>query len=251
MVHFAGESFRDGVDITNEQFYDRLESETTLPKTSLINPQTFFDAFKKHIDNGDEIVGIFISGEISGTYNSACIAKDMLATERLHIVDSRSASMSLALLVYEAVKQRSAGWSAIKIAEHIIMLSKKVRFLAAINSLKYLQKGGRVSATSAVLGEIIGVKPIVSMINGTVQNVGKARGMNAAFKSILQMSLKDPPDLQYGVVLAHSCTPELIDKVILIMKEPLKLTDWLVCNIGSVIGTYAGRGLAGISYIAY
>jgi DegV family protein with EDD domain len=250
-VHFEGTVYLDGLDLTNEQFYDMLDSSPALPKTSSASPQSFVDAFNEYLEAGDEIVGIFISSEISGTYQSACIASQMLGSDRLHMVDSRSATMSLALLLSEAAKHRDAGFSAAQIAEHVAMLSKKVRFLAAINTLKYLRKGGRVSAATAVLGELIGVKPIVSMIDGTVQNVGKAKGMQAALKTILQMSLDDLPDSRYGVAFAHSCAPELLDKVIESMKEPLKLVDWLICSISSVIGTYAGRGVVGIAYIAH
>lgn len=249
-VQFSGISYLDGIDLTNGQFYDKLDCCKELPTTSQILPQTFIDAFHPHLDAGDDVVGIFISGEISGTCNSARIAKEELASDRLFIVDSRSATMSLALLVSEAAKHRDAGFSAAQIAEHIASLAKKVRFLAAVNTLKYLRMGGRVSAATAVIGEVLGVKPIVSMIDGTVQSIGKARGMPAAIKAILQDVLDDLPDLRYGVAFSHSCAPELAGKAIACLKEPLHLADWLTCSISSVIGTYAGRGAVGFAYIA-
>lgn len=249
-VQFEGVSFLDGIEITSEQFYEKLDTCAELPTTSQVPPQTFIDEFKKHLAAGDEVVGIFISSEISGTYNSACVAKEALAAEHLYIVDSRSATMSLALLVSEAAKHRDAGFSAAQIAEHVTALSKKVRFLAAVNTLKYLRKGGRISATTAVIGEALGMKPIVSIIDGTVHSVGKARGMQAAVKTILQEVQADSPDLRYGVVFAHSCAADLMDKAIVSFQEPLQLSDWLTCSIGSVIGTYAGRGAVGFAYIA-
>ena len=249
-VHFSGESYLDGIDLTNEQFYDKLEKSEHLPTTSQVPPERFINAFQAHLDAGDEVVGIFISSEISGTYNSACVAKNTLASDRLHIVDSRIAAMGLALLVSEATKHRDAGFTAEEIAGHVVTLSKKVRFFGAVNTLKYLRKGGRVSATTVVIGEALGMKPIVSMINGKVQSIGKARGMQAALRAILKDVLADLPDLRYGVALAHSCAPELLDKAIACWKEPLGFTNWLVCNIGSVIGTYAGRGIVALAYIA-
>jgi DegV family protein with EDD domain len=158
--------------------------------------------------------------------------------------------MSLALLLWEAAKHRDAGFSAKQIVEHITMLAKKVRFLAAVNTLKYLRKGGRVSATTAVMGELLGMKPIVSMINGTVHSVGKARGMPAALKTILHKALDDLPDLRYSAVFAHSCASELLETAVEYLKDPLKLGDWMVCSIGSIIGTYAGRGAVGLADIA-
>lgn len=249
-VHFSHADYLDGVDITNEQFYDYLDKSEELPTTSQVPPQRFTEAFKACLDAGDEVVGIFISGQISGTYQSACIAKETLKSNHIHIVDSRSATMSLALLVSEAAKHRDAGFSAAEIAEHVRTLSHKVRFLAAVNSLKYLRKGGRISATTAVIGEVLGIKPIVTIIDGTVQSIGKARGMQAALKEILRKAMEDLPDLRYGVVFAHSCAPELVQKAAACLKGPLKLTSWLTCSIGSVIGTYSGKGAVGFAYIA-
>lgn len=249
-VHFSKESYLDGIEITNEQFFDKLDNCEVLPKTSQVPPEKFVEVFKGYLDAGDEIVGLFISSEISGTYNSACMAKKTLASNQLFIVDSRSATMSLALLVSEAAKHRDAGFSAAQIAEHVTALSKKVRFLAAINTLKYLRKGGRVSATTAVIGELLGMKPIVSIIEGTIHSVAKARGMPAAIQTIRQRVLADPPDSRYGVTFCHSCAPDLVQKAVDCLKESIALDKWLTCSISSVIGTYAGRGIVGFSYIA-
>jgi len=249
-VHFSEKSYLDGLEITNEQFYDKLDHSAVLPTTSQVPPQTFIDAFKTCLDAGDEIVGIFISSEISGTYHSACMAKETLATDRLHIIDSRSATMGLALLLSEAAKHRDAGFSAAQIAEHVTMLIKKLRFLVALNTLKYLRKGGRIPAATAIVGELLGMKPLVSTVDGLIHPTGNARGMPAAIKAILQKVSADLPDLRYGVVFAHSCAPELAEKAVACMKDPLKLVDWLTCSVGSVIGTYAGRGAVGFAYIA-
>jgi len=250
-VHFSGESetYMDGIDITNEQFYEKLEHCKLLPKTSQVPPDTFIETFGKCVEAGDEVVGIFISSEISGTYHSACIAKNTLGSDRVHVIDSRSATMSLALLVSEAAKHRDAGHTAAEIAGHIAELSKKIRFIAAVNTLKYLRKGGRVSAATVVIGEALGMKPIIAVIDGAVQSIGKARGMQAALKAMLQHVLVNLPDLRYDVAFAHACAPELLEKAISCLKEPLELTHWLVCSIGSVIGTYSGKGAVGFAYI--
>ena len=249
-VHFSGVSYLDGIDLTSEQFYEKLETSEKLPTTSQVTPETFTDVFRKHLGAGDEIVGIFVSGAISGTYNSACMAREALASDRLHIVDSRSATMSLALLVSEAVKHRDEGFTAAEVAAHVTALTKKVRFLAAANTLKYIRKGGRISATTVVIGEALGIKPIIAIIDGAAQAIDRARGMKTAVKTILKHALADLPDLRYGVAFAHSCAPEILEKAIACLREPLELTHWLAVNIGSVIGTYAGKGIVGFAYIA-
>ena len=249
-VLFSGKSYLDGIDLTNEEFYDMLEGSEELPTTSQVSPQTFAEVFKTHLDAGDEVVGIFISSEISGTYNSSFVAKEMLDSEDIYVVDSRSASMGLALLVSEAAKKRDAGCTAQEIAEHVTALTKKIRFMAAVNTLKYLRKGGRISAASAAIGGVLNIKPIVAIVDGAIFSVGKARGTKAALVDMLNRVTEDLPDLRSGVAFAHSCVPELAEKTIELFKGPLELTEWITCSVGSVIGTYAGRGVVGFAYIA-
>ena len=249
-VHFDDISYLDDGKITSEQFYEKLEISKDLPTTSQIPPEVFVDAFSRHLDNGDEVVGIFLSGSISGTYQSACIAKNTLNSDKLFIIDSLSATMSLALLVCEAAKYRDENYSAAEIAEFVTELRSRVRFFAAVNTLKYLKKGGRIPATTAVVGEILGIKPIVTIVDGVIYSIDKARGMPAAVKSLLRHVQLEMPDLRYSIVFAHSDAPELLKKTIDSFKKPLELKEWLICNIGSVIGAYAGKGAVGFSYIA-
>jgi len=249
-VHFGGASYVDGVELSNEQFYDMLEASETLPTTSQVPPEVFTDMFKERLDTGDEVLGIFISSELSGTFNSARIAQETLASDRLHIVDSRCATLSLALLLAEAAKYRDAGFSAAQVAEHVKALTGRVRQFMVLNTLKYVRKGGRISAATAIVGELLNMKPIITLVDGVVQNIGKARGMPAAVQTMLQKVLADMPDMRFGTVFCHACAPELLEKTIACMKEPLKLVDWLTCSIGSVIGTYSGRGVVGFAYIA-
>jgi DegV family protein with EDD domain len=249
-VHFADASYLDGVELDSHRFFDLLDSSETLPTTSQVSPQTFIDVFKGYLDAGDDVVGIFISSKLSGTYQSACIAEETLASDRLHIIDSRGASVSLSLLLSEAAKYRDAGHTAAQIAKYVAALTQKVRALMVLNTLKYVRKGGRISATTAIMGELLNMKPIITLIDGAVQSIGKARGMPAAIQAVLQKVLKELPDKRFGVAFCHACAPEVLEQAIAYMKEPLKLVDWLTCSIGSVIGTYSGRGVVGFAYIA-
>ena len=249
-VNFPDASYADGVDITNEEFFDKLESCKTLPTTSSVAPQAFIEAFQEGLDAGDDIVGIFISGDISGTFQSACIAKDELNSDNIHLVDSRNTTAALALLVFEAVKNRDSGMSASEIAEHIDSLTPKVRLMAMVNTLKYLHKGGRLGFAPALLGEVIGLKPLTSVIDGKVAAIGKAIGIPAAFKLILQKVMEDLPDKKYTFAFGHACAPETFEKLIDFFKEPLQLTEWFTCNIGSIVGTHTGKGVVGFAYVA-
>ncbi|MBP1758238.1 MAG: degV family protein [Firmicutes bacterium] len=249
-VHFTDASYRDGIDLTREEFYNKLEQAETMPTTSMVPPEQFEEVFSACVDRGDDVVGIFISSDISGTYHAACIASESFPVGRVSVIDSRSASMSLALLVLEAVKLRDAGSSAAELVEQMKPLIKNVRFFAAVNTLKYLRKGGRISATSAVVGEVLGIKPIVTIVDGTIHSIGKARGMTSAIKHLLQEAMRQMPDLCHEFVFAHTGAPELLEKAISQIKGPLGLKSYFTCELGATIGTYAGRGCVGVAYIA-
>jgi len=249
-VNFADASYADGVDITNEQFFDKLEHSKNLPTTSSISPQTFIDAFQEGLDAGDEIIGIFISGDISGTFQSANIAKMELDSDNIFLVDSRNTTVALALLVFEAVRCRDEGMPAADIAVHIDSITPKVRLIAMVNTLKYLHKGGRLGLAPALIGEAIGLKPLTTIIDGKVAALGKAIGVPAALKLMLQKVTDELPDLRYTFVFGHACAPEVLDKLLEIIKDPLQLTEWFTCNIGSIVGTHVGKGAVGFAYVA-
>ncbi len=139
-VIFGNDVFMDGVDISHDEFYKRLEECDELPKTSQTNPGGFVEVFEKYIKQGDEIVGIFISSKLSGTYQSSIIASDMIEDGKIHIIDSLNASMGLAVLVREAVKMRDKGKSVDEIKVEIENLIPRVKLIAVVDTLKYLKK---------------------------------------------------------------------------------------------------------------
>ena len=249
-VNFPDASYVDGVDITNEQFFEKLDECKNLPTTSQVAPQAFVDAFQEGLNDGDEVLGIFLSGDISGTYSAACMARETLGSGKIHLVDSRNTTIALGLLVSEAVKKRDAGVSAPEIAELVNSLTPRVRLMAIMSTLKNLHKGGRLSLAQTVLGEAIGIKPLASIIDGKVAAIGKARGIPAAFKSVLHKVMDDLPDRRYGFAFAHACSPEIYERFINYLRGPLQLTEWLTCNIGSIVGTHIGKGAVGLAYVA-
>ena len=181
-VIFGNDVFMDGVDISHDEFYKRLEECDELPKTSQTNPGGFVEVFEKYIKQGDEIVGIFISSKLSGTYQSSIIASDMIEDGKIHIIDSLNASMGLAVLVREAVKMRDKGKSVDEIKVEIENLIPRVKLIAAVDTLKYLKKGGRLSATSAIVGGVLGITPVISVVDGSVEVLAKTRGHKKSIK---------------------------------------------------------------------
>lgn len=146
-VHFGEETFRDGVDITNHAFYDRLRRAEALPVTAQVNPEEFVNRFRAHVEAGDEVVGIFLSSLLSGTFQSASIARDIVDETHIFVVDSGAVTFGLGLLVEYAVMLRDQGRSAARIAAEVQAISGRVRLLAVVDTLKYLKMGGRISGS--------------------------------------------------------------------------------------------------------
>lgn len=249
-VIFGNDVFMDGVDITHDEFYQKLEKCEELPKTSQMNPAGFVQIFEKYIEQGDEIVGIFLSSKLSGTYQSSVIASQMLETDKIHIVDSLNASVGLAVLVREAVKLRESGKNACEIKEEIEKLVKKVRLVAVIDTLKYLKMGGRLSATSALVGGVLGITPVISVIDGAVEVLAKTRGQKKSIRFMMDYMNDNMPDEEHVIDFGYTRIIKNLDNFKASCMPNFKLGEDSTREIGAVIGTHIGPGAFGVAYIA-
>ena len=247
-VIIDGKKYTDGVDLKKEQFYELLEKSTTLPTTSQVNPDGFLGLFQQYTDAGDEVMVILISSKLSGTYQSAVIAKDMVGSDRIRVVDSLSATFGLALLVYEAIRLRDSGSTVEDIYHHLMALRDSVKFLAGVDTLKYLKMGGRLSSSAAIIGGMLQIKPLVSVIGGEVKSVGKVRGQKAVLSHLADTLKSHPPDTRYPIVFGHTLAPHLLDELNELIKD-VELGARYVCEIGCVIATHSGPGCIGFAYI--
>lgn len=249
-VNFGTESFLSGIDITNAEFYDRLSRVDTLPTTAQITPGEFEQIFTEYISQGDDVVCLFISSKMSGTYQNALLAKEMVGAENIYIVDTLTVTFALALLVEEAAKMRNAGvLSAKELAEKMQELVPRSVLWAAIEDLKYLKMGGRLSPGSAFFASILGICPVITIKNGLVETVGKARGRAAAYKLIDGLIQKNEISSDYDVTLGHTNAPQALEAFADYFKDTLKKRNVHPCEIGSIVGTHVGPGACGISYI--
>lgn len=246
-VIFGEESFQDGVTISVKEFYEKLQTVTELPKTFQVTPFQFETIFKKYIDQGDEIIGIFISHKMSGTYQSAVIASE-ICPERIHIVDSMNVTVCLGLLVEEAVKLRDKGVSAKEIVEKIESIKDNLRLFAIVDTLKYLQMGGRISSTSALVGNLLDINPIIGIYDGFVESVAKTRGKKAAYRWIEKKVQEEAIDNNYPVRFADSNAPDLLKEFLAYINEKVEIKESTFADIGPVVGTHAGPGAVCIAY---
>ena len=251
-VTFGNEQYIDGVDLTKEEFFVKLTNEKEFPKTSQPSPAKFADCFEEAKENGDDVVAILVSGALSGTVQSATIAKDIAEHDGVYIVDSKSATLGIRLLVDRAVRMRDQGKSAKEIADALDELKARVRLFAGLDTLEYLQKGGRISKTAASIGRLAGIKPIITIDEeGKVAVCGKQRGNKNVFRQIIKYVEADMPDENYSVYFLYSADKKnCISFIQTLQKNGLDFGKIKTREIGPTIGSHIGPGAFGIVYVA-
>ena len=248
-VHFGEETFRDGVDITKEEFYNRLAQVDTLPTTSQVPPETFIQVFQRLTEGGDQVLGLFISGAMSGTNQSANIARGIVDEANIAIVETGTVTFGLGLLVETACRLRDQGFSLSELEQKLTQLAGRVRLLAVVDTLKYLKMGGRISGATAVVGGILGITPIITIQDGLVVSVGKTRGRKAGFQFIDKwLQEKEAPDTSLPVTFGHSNAPQVMEECMAYFGPKLAGADLLPSDIGAVVGTHVGPGAGGLAF---
>ena len=241
-VFFDQTEYKDQTELSTEEFYEKLAKAETLPTTSQINPGVFEAVFEKHIANGDEVLGVFISGNLSGTCQSARIAASTIGSDKISVVDSKNVTVGLAVLLYEAIRLRDEGLSAREIKEYLDGMKDKVKLVASVSTLKYLCMGGRVSKTAATFGTLLGIFPILCVDKGAAKVLTKAKGKKAAMKCLMDYMEEHPVDETKTFGYAHSNCISDLDEFKGVSKDSVKNKNVITCNIGCAIGTHAGPG---------
>ena len=251
-ISFGGESFKDRYELSVESFYERLATEDTLPTTSQIPPFDFEAAFKEAKEAGDDVVAILLSHELSGTYQNAAIAASEF--DNVYVVDSLQGTLPEQCLVRYAVKLRDEGKCAKEIYESVLSAVKKVRVVALLDTLEYLKKGGRISPTTAWAGELLNIKPVVTVEEGKVVIAGKARGSKCATNMLNKLINEyGGIDKSLPIVIGHSgLKDDLLNQYIEDCKYLIdNETDLLIRSfIGSTIGTHVGPGAIAIGFFS-
>lgn len=251
-VSFEEDMFRDGVDLSYDEFYDKLSEYESLPKTSQVTPYLYEEAFKEILSNGDIPVAITLSSEISGTYNSAILASNQF-DEEIHVIDSLTTSCALKLIIKYALSIIDKYDDPVEFVNEIERIKKKVKIFYLLDTLEYLYKGGRLSKFSALAGSILSIKPIISFDeSGKVVMVSKSRGWKKGI-SLLSDLVKESGEIdeELGVILSYSGKDSSIVDSLKQKSEALFSFDVNaipVTQIGCTIGTHAGPGTIGISY---
>ena len=244
-----GVVLRDGIDMTPSAYYDHLASCRKLPTTSQPSPELFEKFYLEAAAAGDEVLGIFLSHELSGTWQCAKLAADLANVDNVLFVDSANVCLGEALLVRLAVQLRDAGKTLVQIATALEHAKEHLHLVAAIDDLKYLRKGGRLPAAVAVAGGMLGIKPLITIKEGKVAMAGKARGLPGAyvalFKKMEELGGLNP---NFPALVGYTVSHREVAPIQTYLAETLHQPEALVRQIGCVIGTHAGPGAFGFAF---
>lgn len=251
-ITFGDEEFEDGVNLLPKQFYEKLIESNDIPKTSQITPFRFEEEFAKHVNNGDEVIAITISSKLSNTFNAAKQAAKKFEG-KAWAVDSLNACIGERLLGFYALQLiKNNKLSAQEIVDELNDKKHKIHVIAMINTLKYLKKGGRISAVTAFAGEMLSIKPVVGVINGEVKVIGKAMGSKKANNLLNQLVDKTNGinfNMPFGTIwsgLDDTTLQKYIEDSKHLWEGKTKEVPKYI--LGATIGTHIGPGAAGVAF---
>ncbi len=250
-VTFGQEQFLDGVTLSHRAFYEKLIEGPDLPVTSQIGPGGFEDAFRAAVNAGETVVAVLISSKLSGTYQSACIAAGEFPGKVL-VVDSLNAALGEAVLVRRALRLVDQGLDAREIAARLDQEKKEICLVALLDTLEYLKRGGRLSASAAMIGGLLSIKPVIAIQNGEVVVLGKARGSKNGNNLLAEEIRKTSGvDFDRPYQLAYSgLSDELLKKYVEDSRELWAdhVDDLPVMTLGCAIGAHVGPGAVGVAF---
>ena len=251
-VHFGDEELIDGVTIDRRRFYERLIESDVLPTTSQATPAAFVKEFEAVRQAGESAVVITISAELSGTYQSACIAA--ADYEDIYVVDSRSAAIGSGILAELALEWAADGMAAAELAGLLTKKRDDICLLGLLDTLEYLRRGGRISRTAALAGGLLGIKPVVTLENGAVTMIGKARGSKKGNNLLIQQ-VKEAGGIDFDMPFFLGYTGLGDDLVRKYVEDSRELWEGHVesvgySTVGGTIGTHVGPGAVALAFFA-
>lgn len=250
-VTINNNTYLDGVNIDIETFFEEMDKTDEMPKTSQVPPAKFESIYKEYIDKGYEIISLHLSSKMSGTYQSALIAKDMVGSDNIHVVDSQNVTCGLGILVLKACKLRDEGKDAKEIFSIINDTISRVKSTLNFQSLDNLVKGGRLSKTTAFVGGLLGIKLNLAVENGEMVVRDKVRGSKKALKYLIDYLEQCGISEEVTPIVLNAAADEenrsVLNGIIDYLKE--HNIEFIESDVGCVVGTHSGKNACGIFFI--
>ncbi|NLJ80592.1 MAG: DegV family protein [Firmicutes bacterium] len=246
-VRFSEESFHDGVDISVEQFYHRLQNDPEIPSTSQPSPADFVRVYEEIAEPGDTILSVHLSSKMSGTYQSAVLAGTMVDSSiKVIVIDTGCASIGSGLVPIALAEALQKGASLDELTALAERISENLEVYFVVDTLEYLQKNGRIGMASALVGTLLSIKPVLTVKDGFVAPFEKVRGKSKALKRVRQLALNMKekfPEKKFRAALSHADNLTEAEQLASFLKEKLPLEgEVLIAPIGPTIGVHTGPG---------
>ncbi len=250
-VRFADGEYKDGVDLSADEFYEKLNTADEIPQTSQINPSEFKMAIEEALAEGYEsIIIINGSGGVSGTHQSAVIAKEELENDNIYVFDSRSLSYGCGMIVTMAAEMVAEGKSLDEILKALNKMIEGAQQIFSVDTLKYLHKNGRLSTGKMALGTLLNVKPILGIVDGKVEPIDKVRGNKKLYKKMIEICKENGLKNGTRISIGHASNRQGLEKLKKLIIDELNPSMIEEADIGCTIGTHTGAGVLAIFFIA-
>lgn len=247
-VHFGDEEYKDGVELDAKQFYQRLYAGD-LPRTSQPSPAEFEAVYRELQQDADAIVSCHLSSELSGTMQSAVLASTMDGIDvPVHVVDSRSASLGIGWMAMEAARMAKDGADADTIVAHVQAIAERHKVLFVVDTLEFLQRNGRIGRAQAFVGGLLNIKPLLTIDDGVVAPLERARGRAKARARLLDLVSAGVDGRRIRVGVMHGDVPDEAEALAEQLRERVDVEELMIGQLGATIGTHAGPGTIGIVY---
>lgn len=250
-VVMGTESYKDNIEITTGQLYQRSDREGINPKTAAPSPSDFVPVFERELNEGNQILFISMSSKVSSTNQNAHIAASEFPAGRIHIVDSMHLSASYAMLVIRAPQALEAGHSLEQVIQDIENVREKVHIEVLVDRLDYLYKGGRVSSLQHLIGNVLRVRPVLNIIQGEVRSIQKYRGkMEKALDGVVQKIVTRKNEICPNVlVIAQTFAEKMTEKSHASLPQANHFKEIIIIEGGCVIGSHTGPNSIAVSYV--
>lgn len=245
-VHFGDETFRDYVDLDPHGFYERLRAAPVLPTTSQPTPQDFVDVYEE-LGRYERVYSLHLSAKLSGTFQSASLAATELGGDRVRLVDTETASLAIGMLALALQRRLERGTSDEEVEALIERFKRENRVVFTVETLEFLQKGGRIGRAQAFAGSLLNVKPILSVADGVIHPITRVRGRQKALQEFEKLFTSTSEDVDgLRVAIAHAEAEDWVSVLIdLATRTRPRAEIELIAGLGAVVGTHAGPGAVG------
>jgi DegV family protein with EDD domain len=246
-VRFGDEQFRDGLDLGPDAFYSKLATTSVQPSTSQPTPEQFGEVYRRHVTAGDSVVSLHISAKLSGTLQSASLAAQEFPAGAVRVVDSMTVSAGLQILVRGVLSDIASGCAIDEVEQRTMSRRDRVGVYVLLDTLTYLQRGGRIGRAQGLVGGILNVKPLLTVTDGEVHPQARVRSRQQGITKIVELAAAQRP--LDALAVFHCGAPELIDLIAPRLRADHPGLELMVGQLGAVVGTYSGPGGVGIALL--